>query len=888
MNFPDFLYTLFIWPVRFVIEFLFVLFNRTFYDAGLAIVLLSFTVNVVLLPIYTVADRWQNEEREKQKRMKNKLRSIRAAFKGDERMMIINAYYRQQGYSPLSTLKSSVGLLLQAPFFLAAYWFLSHTPSVTGESFLFLQSLDKPDGLFKLGGLAVNVMPILMTAVNLASAFVYTKGLAVRDKVQLFGMAGLFLVLLYNSPSGLVLYWTCNNVFSLGKNIACATLKTPSLVLRVMSSLAGAGLFIGALSGVFDVDRYMFLFAMMGLALIAVPFVWTALRKFVEVHPFPLKDAAFLYFSAAVVLTVLVGALVPSQVVSESVSDFEKPLGFLLRTFCQGVSLFLLIPALVWAFAADSARRLFSVLASMVALCALVCLFALSASYGVMTNSFKIEDPSLIVNAFPKWVNLAVVFAAFAIPCAFFFFKRQKVLASVYHAVALAVLVMCVINVNAAVREERELKARVEADKGSEVTAFAPVFRFTKAGGGVNTFVMFLDRAIGAAMFTALEEMPELKTQFDGFTFYPNTVSFGNCTVVGLPAMMGGYDYTPERINERGDVLLKDKINESLTLLPKIFGERGVRVTITDPAMTNLQLVPDLSVFKGMRNVTAQNLDNRYNNRFMKEFARESGKENLLERFDFDVLFRYSIFRVVPPILRYGLHYKGTWWRDGASNAYGHALTEFSTLWYLGDICSVDEGADTLNIFMNETTHEPGAYTKELFPLPGVIRYTEEEVARFGSEDNCSYIYTFMAAMRGVTRWLDVLKTLGVYDNTRIIIVSDHGSGFENVLFEEEVGRMVDFNPLFMVKERGSRGGLRVSDDFMTNADTVSFVTADMDSPENPFLGVPLSTADKGKDLMIVNAVSSQPRRHGPYLLNFSRVRRFVGKSVFKAESWQE
>ncbi|MDR0645238.1 MAG: YidC/Oxa1 family membrane protein insertase [Treponema sp.] len=894
MNFPDILYILFIWPVRFVIEFLFVLFNRTFYDAGFAIVVLSFVVNAILLPVYTVADRWQDEEREKQKRMKNKLRDIRAVFKGDERQMIINTYYRQQGYSPVSALKSSVGLLLQVPFFLAAYWFLAHTPSIIGESFLFLRNLDKPDGLLNIGGISINIMPILMTAINLASAFVYAKGLGIRDKVQLFGMAGLFLVLLYHSPSGLVLYWTCNNIFSLGKNIACAKLKRPVLVLRILSSVAGAGLLIGALGGAFDVDRYVFLFVGIGIAFITIPFVWSALVRFIKtrlLHPkdTSFQDAAFLYFSSAILLAILVGLLIPSQVIGESTSDFEKPLSFLLRTFFQSISFFLLVPALVWAFASTAVRALFSALSAMTAFCALICLFALSASYGVMTNSFKIEDTSLIVNAFPKWVSLAAVFAAFVVPCAFLFFKQQKILSSVYNAVALALLVMCIINISGMIREAQKLAAKMEAEtaKADETeTSFTPVFCFTKTG--TNTFVMFLDRAIGAAMFTALVEMPELKTQFDGFTFYPNTVSFGNCTVVGLPPMIGGYDYTPERINARGNILLKDKINESLTLLPKIFGESGVRVTITDPAMTNLQLVPDLSVFKGMQNVTAQNLDNRYNKRFLEEFAQKSAESNPLEGFDFDILFRYGIFRIAPPILRYGLHYKGTWWRDGASNAYGHALTEFSTLWYLGAICSADNGADTFSIFMNETTHEPGAYTKDLFPTPGVIRYSDEEIAKFGSEDNCSYLYTFMAALRAVTQWLDSLKTLGVYDNTRIVIVSDHGSGFKNSLFDKKIERMVDFNPLFMVKERNSRGELVVSNEFMTNADTVSFVTADLDNPQNPFLNIPLSNADKDGILSVVNAVSSQPRRHGPYLLNFSRVRKLIGKNIFKSESWQE
>jgi len=58
-----------------------------------------------------------------------------------------------------------------------------------------------------------------MTVINLVSGTIYTKGLSIKEKVQLFGMALIFLVLLYNSPSGLVFYWTINNLFSLIKNI---------------------------------------------------------------------------------------------------------------------------------------------------------------------------------------------------------------------------------------------------------------------------------------------------------------------------------------------------------------------------------------------------------------------------------------------------------------------------------------------------------------------------------------------------------------------------------------------------------------------------------------------------------------------------------------------
>ena len=61
-------------------------------------------------------------------------------------------------------------------------------------------------------------MPILMTVINIGSALIYTQNLSKRDKYQLYGMAAIFLVLLYNAAAGLVLYWTFNNIYSLAKN----------------------------------------------------------------------------------------------------------------------------------------------------------------------------------------------------------------------------------------------------------------------------------------------------------------------------------------------------------------------------------------------------------------------------------------------------------------------------------------------------------------------------------------------------------------------------------------------------------------------------------------------------------------------------------------------
>ena len=82
-----------------------------------------------------------------------------------------------------------------------------------------------------------------MTAINVVSAAIYMKGLPLKNKIQMYGIAAIFLVLLYNSPAGLVFYWTLNNVFSLVKNIFYK-LRNPRKVLAVLASLTGVALLV--------------------------------------------------------------------------------------------------------------------------------------------------------------------------------------------------------------------------------------------------------------------------------------------------------------------------------------------------------------------------------------------------------------------------------------------------------------------------------------------------------------------------------------------------------------------------------------------------------------------------------------------------------------------
>ena len=88
---------------------------------ALSIIFLSLAMNFLVLPLYKRADEMQNEQRLKEKSMEKDIAFLKKTFKGDERMMVLETYYRQHNYKPIYILKGSLSLALEIPFFVAAY-----------------------------------------------------------------------------------------------------------------------------------------------------------------------------------------------------------------------------------------------------------------------------------------------------------------------------------------------------------------------------------------------------------------------------------------------------------------------------------------------------------------------------------------------------------------------------------------------------------------------------------------------------------------------------------------------------------------------------------------------------------------------------------------------
>ena len=95
------LFNLVVQPLIYFIDFFFSVMYRTFNNPGIAIIAVSLIVNFLVLPLYRKADSVQENERDKQKQMERWVRHIRKTFKGDERFMMLQTYYREQDYHPL-------------------------------------------------------------------------------------------------------------------------------------------------------------------------------------------------------------------------------------------------------------------------------------------------------------------------------------------------------------------------------------------------------------------------------------------------------------------------------------------------------------------------------------------------------------------------------------------------------------------------------------------------------------------------------------------------------------------------------------------------------------------------------------------------------------------
>ena len=847
-------------PLINILEFFYVLFEQTMGSKGVAVVGLSFVVTLCTLPLYMVAERWQEEERRTQERLRPGVKRIKKAFKGDEQYMILTTFYRQNHYHPLMALRSSFSLLIQIPFFIAAYTFLSHLEPLRGYRFLFINDFGSPDGALRIGSLSLNVLPILMTAINCVSGAIYSKGHGVGEKVQIFGCAAVFLLLLYNSPAGLVVYWTMNNVLSLAKNIFYK-LRNPRRAIFVLLCVASA---LGLIAAFTVLSGRKFAFRAMVVLVAAVlpvlPFLAKKVSAFLAKSFCNLDEKRRLrfavFFLSAVTLALLSGLVVPSMLMESEpeqycyVENVASPFVFLRYTFFQAVGVFILWPLCFYALFSEKVKKALALIFPLAAMCALVNTFAFSGDYGPILPECIFMEPqyfmptvaSCALNAF----LLAAVFIAVVVLMKF----RPQVLSTTCAVVSFALLTVGIRN-SASVAGEF---ARMSPPQVQ--TEIVPAYHLSKSGK--NVIVIMMDRFFMPFVERCFDEEPSLKDGFDGFVFYKNTVSFAPRTMTGSVGIFGGYSFTPWEINQRTDQTLQEKHNQALLTMPVLFHEAGFDVTVSGLPYENYLEYPIEQMYNGYDFVRRAETRGSYSDLWYREHGME--KVLFLEHDIKRNLIWFSLFKMVPPVLRRAVYHDGYWTSfDYRGDGLPRFIDNYSELDYLPKLTDATSERDSFIMIDNELVHEP-----ILMDAPDYVP-SDKPVTVFGKGEfaHDAHFTTMMAAFKLLARFLNRLKELDVYDNTRIIIVSDHGTGISVPELVNDLPNLRKQNVVasLLVKDFGKRGGVSTNVKFMTNADTPALALEGIaPDAKNPFTGVPLAPADKTGFIKIMTAQAQSTR----------------------------
>jgi len=844
------LYMLIIFPIEQVIEICFFYCKACFGSLGIAIIGVSAAVSTFVLPLYLMAEKQQLRQREMEKKLKDGVDLIKSVFKGDERFMLLSTYYRQNNYHPIFALRNSFDLLIQVPFFIAAYHFLYDLDVLNGASFLFIADLGMPDGLL----FGFNILPIAMTLINVVSVMIYAKGLAEKDKIQLYLMSAVFLVLLYDSPAGLVLYWTSNNIYNLVKNIIINNFKNKKSEKQ---------------------------------------------KEQIEIKDNALNDRRTFILSL-LALALLTGLVIPSGVVLSGLNEFSysttgvfaSPFRFIVHTLLQAGGFFLWGISLYFIFQGKT-RAIFTIAAVSLLIMSVMDTFVYWGNYGFLTKELVLSNYKE-ARTMEQYTAIAVIIALSVVAYFLMNIKRKQIMISILAITVISFAVFGIIDIAktntaiANIKKQRIGSGNLVGD--GQTDAIKKAFKLSR--NGKNVIILMMDRLQSPHIPFIFKEKPELKDSFRGFAYYPNTVSPGAHTFYAAPALFGGYYYNPDKIQRRVKQPLKDKYNESLQVIPRMMARNDIDVSVANLPFIDESEAFAKQIFSDAENIEVTDIINKYRDSYIKGHLPFKIKDyNPIVKKN---LFQFSLVKCSPYIIRASVYNNGGYMnvdipnKHSAINLGMDMLKNYLSLLFYPQMTKItDDGKNNCVIAVNEIGH-----------APCILQYPTyqpaEAVTNVGNgvfSKDPQYHVTMLGFLL-ISKWFDYLRENGVWDNSKIIVVSDHGFYSPAIQLPVNITlpdgyALQRFNNLLMIKDFGASKELSFDDSFMTSADIPAIAAKDIvDNPQNPFTSEPFYT-DKDSGVVITTTYWKPMRAHGEYSYDFKDNEWMkVKENIFKKENW--
>jgi len=175
---------------------------------GVSIILLTILIKLVFYPLSQKSYRSMKELQ----KIQPKLEEIRKKYANNKEMLNreMMMLYKRHGVNPMS---GCLPMLVQIPFFIALYQALMTSIELRQAPFmLWIQDLSAKDPYY--------VTPILMGATMLLQQMITPTSGDPMQKRMMYILPIVFTFMFINFPSGLVIYWLVNNVFSILQQLA--------------------------------------------------------------------------------------------------------------------------------------------------------------------------------------------------------------------------------------------------------------------------------------------------------------------------------------------------------------------------------------------------------------------------------------------------------------------------------------------------------------------------------------------------------------------------------------------------------------------------------------------------------------------------------------------
>ena len=181
---------------------------------GWSIVLLTVIVRLIFWPITAKSTASMRRMSE----LQPKIKALRDQYKDNPQMLNAKTMelYRQEKVNPLG---GCLPILLQIPVFFALYATLDGAIQLRQVSFLWAHDLAAPDTVCRLPGyllgLPINPLVLAMTLLMVLQQKLTPSAMDPTQQKMMMIMPVVMLFMLYNLPSGLTLYWTVSQIFSI-------------------------------------------------------------------------------------------------------------------------------------------------------------------------------------------------------------------------------------------------------------------------------------------------------------------------------------------------------------------------------------------------------------------------------------------------------------------------------------------------------------------------------------------------------------------------------------------------------------------------------------------------------------------------------------------------